>query len=1285
MKISKKKEKANAASTAKPQKTLFDFFQKPGTSSTQVEKVLCPACNTHVVKSKINWHLDQDCKSKEKKGAKKGKRSAVTEKKVTKDGKDKKKRKKAMLSDSEDEEEEDGIEILEPKKEEEGENSSDDFFINASMVEVMMDEESDNGNAKTTPVKVQSAGEAVSPYFSSSAPPSNITPGKRKEKVIVNQIPKIEINSISLLQADWDSPEPTPEKTEHPSASKPRQPTPCSSEKISPLTVAAKVVKKMLEEDWDLSSPQTTPSKDTKGVKVQSNGKHTPKSIGYPERNSDEEFEEEVIVFRTPNKPKPKNSTKKSSKKSPAKANKDSVADVDKSMLTADRSSNALRSPASSQGSTALESEGDSIPLFSPIRSPGLVSPTRSPTPSPDCKSLNPVIRKLFTPPVSPQHSPASSPEVSPSKLKLSPQINNNVHRFNRINKVLSSQEDAFNALSQSTLQNSQSPTKSPEKGKLLVRTPRKINQSIRSSGLLQNSSQCSLNVITPRNKKRHSPSASNENSPMKESPGTSSQDDGNRDQEKTLAFDPAMYRDRKGYYLDNFMRILDTVVSQPQDLQLLNCEDLSVIETFRKLSLSAQKLYVRLFQRKIKWNKASKIDYKDICDAEDTILYIKELTYANFLLNETEMTGLEEVLAILSSEELHGLCKQMKVRTNGKKEELVSTLIKFTKQQKSIFSAFKKTANEDPLVLKRAKAILGHCCLVNKEVRRVFMRVLMLYGLPRYDEEEEGGQQSQLTTLLMVNMGKMEFPEFEVIRNHSIFRTREDLLRYETCNQILIDVQECMEAQKWEEALQHCQLAVTTYQELISDEELMNHEKGLPSFLRRFTSVSVLIYILTCSVECHQRLKSYQKAVDQLQDLLKQRTHLQDYRGRWFDRLALNLATHLKKPAQAVDAIQQALKDPEVRKGHRLSLSMRAQKMAASARHKSLAATIAEMPLMHPREAPKVIIEGRSLPGDIPGYKRAFIRQDSARHAGEGEVTVCSVEELVLGHYKDQGYTEGLHREGTTVNSLFGLYFWDALYSPVSDVFRSPHQASPLDLDDPNFYAARKEWIDQRLSDMRHWPEERAFSELEQIWTQHLGKVSLVAWDLFRNIDHAKSFVASMGTSVLAAICERLAKDHRFTRSGFPDLVVWDPLNKKCRIVEVKGPNDRLSTKQILWLEYLLDNGAVAEVCHVEAIGAKKMRKASPRKISPKKASPRKVSPKESPPKSRKGGKRSHCDNGEEEEGGSKENKTQAKRRRKAPKSKPSERGRKGKLQEKVDDSDDFEEPAVKIRTVKS
>lgn len=71
----------------------------------------------------------------------------------------------------------------------------------------------------------------------------------------------------------------------------------------------------------------------------------------------------------------------------------------------------------------------------------------------------------------------------------------------------------------------------------------------------------------------------------------------------------------------------------------------------------------------------------------------------------------------------------------------------------------------------------------------------------------------------------------------------------------------------------------------------------SLPRFLRRFTSLSLLVYIMTCGVECYQRLKDYQKAVDLLQELLSQTTHLQDYRGRWYDRLALNLQAHLHKP----------------------------------------------------------------------------------------------------------------------------------------------------------------------------------------------------------------------------------------------------------------------------------------------------------------------------------------------------------------------------------------------------
>lgn len=41
-------------------------------------------------------------------------------------------------------------------------------------------------------------------------------------------------------------------------------------------------------------------------------------------------------------------------------------------------------------------------------------------------------------------------------------------------------------------------------------------------------------------------------------------------------------------------------------------------------------------------------------------------------------------------------------------------------------------------------------------------------------------------------------------------------------------------------------------------------------------------------------------------------------------------------------------------------------------------------------------------------------------------------------------------------------------------------------------------------------------------------------------------------------------------------------------QLVEVKGPSDRLSQKQMIWLDELHRLGADVEVCHVAAVGAK-------------------------------------------------------------------------------------------------
>ena len=51
---------------------------------------------------------------------------------------------------------------------------------------------------------------------------------------------------------------------------------------------------------------------------------------------------------------------------------------------------------------------------------------------------------------------------------------------------------------------------------------------------------------------------------------------------------------------------------------------------------------------------------------------------------------------------------------------------------------------------------------------------------------------------------------------------------------------------------------------------------------------------------------------------------------------------------------------------------------------------------------------------------------------------------------------------------------------------------------------------------------------------------------------------------NILAAICGRLVQNYRHMRSGMPDLCLWNREAKKWILVEVKGPNDKLSTKQV-------------------------------------------------------------------------------------------------------------------------
>lgn len=79
-----------------------------------------------------------------------------------------------------------------------------------------------------------------------------------------------------------------------------------------------------------------------------------------------------------------------------------------------------------------------------------------------------------------------------------------------------------------------------------------------------------------------------------------------------------------------------------------------------------------------------------------------------------------------------------------------------------------------------RAKALAGPALRVSPGPRAVFSRILLLFALTDSLEEEEaaGGGQAQLSSVLLVSLGRLAFPRYTIHRKTQIFQNRDDLIR---------------------------------------------------------------------------------------------------------------------------------------------------------------------------------------------------------------------------------------------------------------------------------------------------------------------------------------------------------------------------------------------------------------------------------------------------------------------------------------------------------------------------
>ena len=173
---------------------------------------------------------------------------------------------------------------------------------------------------------------------------------------------------------------------------------------------------------------------------------------------------------------------------------------------------------------------------------------------------------------------------------------------------------------------------------------------------------------------------------------------------------------------------------------------------------------------------------------------------------------------------------------------------------------------------------------------------------------------------------------------------------------------------------------------------------------------------------------------------------------------------------------------------------------------------------------------------------------------------------------------------ENGLLNSLFGLLCWQAIFAPLPGAFFHEFQAAPADLLAADFRSRRETHFAQCFAQL----ESDAYRDtICRNFQQKQGVQSpFVFWGVISE-DLLGLALSCLPPRHLKACFARILTDIRANRCGLPDLVQFWPEQRRYRLVEVKGPGDRLQDNQIRWLTFYVAQGIPVSVCHVSWLAA--------------------------------------------------------------------------------------------------
>jgi Fanconi-associated nuclease 1 len=602
-------------------------------------------------------------------------------------------------------------------------------------------------------------------------------------------------------------------------------------------------------------------------------------------------------------------------------------------------------------------------------------------------------------------------------------------------------------------------------------------------------------------------------------------------------------------YYRRNFNTIMIYVLKRHP--HLLIEEEFVVLNRLLYFPDDMQKLYMRLIQRNTEWMSLEKVAYDEIKDITTSIETLKKEGFIH--------TGLEQghqFYDLLTKEDIKaifGKAVPNTLRSDNKVAFIEETLQKSSKQL-TLDGTYLSNRIQQKLSDK-----LSRYFKVNPYYLRLMKRLLRLFFM-NYKAEELG-----FSELYLISIEERRYPAYRIWQTECPFKTRVAYINFEESLELELRLQKMIVEGQWKDAAN-----IITELELFK-EKLSNVDfvKPISSFLLRYTSSWVITRLKSAAVGIFEKLHLYTDAIRYLHDLLSQDTFCLDKRGRWYDRLSINLASHVKDLPSAIEVCYKGISDTYVRTARRYALERRLNRLLKLTKMSPSFRTDTKM-----RSCPTKTLVAKRLK---PSSTNSRVLYDSLHEKGP-----VNVEVLALHHYMEtEAWTAGFHSEGGILQMIYILLFWDIVFTELPNVFQTPYQDAPLDMMEDCFYVSRKKLIEDRLEYIAS-DKQNALTLLSNHYTQHQGISAIsVQWDTF-SLETLTDVVSCVPSFILSGICRLFAQDFRHHIGGLPDLLLYNLASYSIKLVEVKSEHDRLSDRQRVWIHELVSLGLEVEVLHI-------------------------------------------------------------------------------------------------------